>query len=234
METYYDTSIRSFSNDYSDDPANLDIVPLHEDILKLTATLLSDVKLTGEELTRKARAFWKEIYGYEFVVTQRNRMFVHKNGLMMNIDDKERNVAFKAETFLGLLQGIQSGLDNGFGFQKSLYAAGTQCGTNFGDALRILWKIPEDDEDAVDVAKLSDWCDFDSRTGFGEMSYKEGIITVKNAFIIDETDSDNWNRFADFFNGYVEGVLKKLGYKMKISSEDNSNESHYLKYEVLM
>jgi len=60
-----------------------------------------------EELLRKKRghALWKTIFGYDFTITRRNRIFSFRDdiGEMRNPEDGSRNIAFKIVTYLKFL-----------------------------------------------------------------------------------------------------------------------------------
>jgi MinD-like ATPase involved in chromosome partitioning or flagellar assembly len=205
------------------------MVPLHEDILMLVACLCPEVvpsDAVGEDSIKQAHALWEKIYDYPFKITLENVLFVRHENRLYNIDDDQRNVSFKAETFRKLLQGLQDGLKTGT-FETALGAAGKQCGESFGAALRSIWGMS--DNATADEDKIPEWCAFDSRTGFGDMVYdvKDKTITVANSFVMDDQDPDK-DEFVPFFNGYVEGVLSRLGYQLDNTSRNGSE----LKYKV--
>jgi len=225
------------------------IVQLHEDILKILVALCPELFPNDDppsedeffpdddprpknefcpddesaskkmSLEAKAHAMWERIFGYPFKITCENRMFEKLESGMFNVDDKERNIAFKVDTFLGLLDNIYSTLEKQYGttdsdtFKKTmaeaLQNAGMECGRAFGKALIDQWKNENKTYDQDQ--KIKTWCEFDTRAGFGQMDYDPvtSVLSVKNLFILDCKTVGKRDNSA-FFTGYVKGVLSEL------------------------
>jgi hypothetical protein len=251
-----------------DGDVSVQIVQLHKDILTIliaicpelvskkysTVSLLNEEELSNIEVVSKVdRAIfevaadtviskvWREMYGYDFKITLENRMFGILNGQIQNVDDHERNVAFKVKTFLNLLNTIdttleESGVEGASSIMdKALYNTGLQCGSAFGLDLENLWnkdkkfQEPPEDKDKSDSKiakernarlnqKIVEWCEFDTRAGFGKITFDpdDEIISVVNLFIIDHEITKERN-YESFFNGYVIGVMGKIVSKEKFS-----------------
>jgi cellulose biosynthesis protein BcsQ len=190
------------------------VVQIHEDILIILAALCPElyINLPVNSLEEGARALWEKIYGYSFEITREERIFrlFDVSGEMKNIDDEERNVAFKVDTFLNFLRDFHKTLDEEFGDSKkaknvmgtALANAGKRCGTDFGTALDIQL-IAGGIEKQDYKSKIIRWCEFDTRAGFGLMSYDGKFLEIKNPFIQDKA-------YMAFITGYVTGVLEQL------------------------
>ena len=166
-------------------------------------------------LAKESHALWEVIFGYEFAITYENRLFGFTFGEMLNPDDDNRNIAFKVETFLSFLCDFHKTLEDEFKnpeiaktvMGKALLKAGEQCGSAFGKSLANSFK---DKKYLVsDESKIMKWCEFDTRAGFGFMSYneKEHKLTVTNLFLHAPHSSES---YTEFFEGYAKGVLEEL------------------------
>ncbi|MCL2442650.1 MAG: AAA family ATPase [Treponema sp.] len=193
-----------------------------------------DVSFTDENVlvNKQVCAIWREIFGYPFRITRRNRLFGFFNdtGAMVNPDDDNRNVAFKVVTFLNFLNKFHETFETFENNQQlrpeghdikplrtnkspnpiaklnnTLMEAGIQCGEAFGESLI------NGDNEGMHTQKIERWCIFDTEAGFGQMSYNEAekIITIKSLFILDNETTGEQN-YTAFFTGYVVGVLNKL------------------------
>jgi cellulose biosynthesis protein BcsQ len=255
LNVHLDSRCRDFDGRYLNKELGEDIVQIHEDILKILVVLCPEVcecKLIvndDEELLREqAHSLWEKIYNYEFRITYENRLFGFlSSGEIQNPDDKKRNVAFKVVTFLGFLNNFYDTLVNRYVgkdlksreveatevMRKALSSAGSQCGEAFGEALSNQWK--NNGEKYTSEKKIDLWCDFDTRAGFGLMSYdkNEKVLEVKNPFIVDVV-ATNGRDYSAFFDGYVHGVLAKLLETAVEIGDVFKNENNVIKYKIVM
>ena len=251
IETYYDPFIRVFDERYLTERNSM--THLHEDILKVFAASLHEeaesvlqefldagveiavpediseaLSEDEREMTRQAYAVWQKMYGYPFDRVSRNVVFEEKYSIMYNIEDNERNVAFKVDTFLNLLCEIEKNLGKDADLRAALNEAGKECGNNFGKALLGQWGILEESTKASPISdnKLKEWCKFDTRTGFGRMTYESGALTIAAPFVVDRKKGFD---YSIFLNGYVKGVLDMFGYEIvpNISQNEISDSLTY-------
>lgn len=193
-----------------------EMVQMHEDILHIFSKLCLDKTKETEDIF----APWKEIYEYDFIKTYKNRLFEFQinTGEMNNPEDKTRNVAFKVETFIGLLSNFYSTLFSEFSdegvetFKQALIKAGLHCGKKFGKEISKQWK-KDGSFSAQSKENIERWCKFDSDVGFGLLSYdgnnEKGLVKIVNPFILGpEILGAQYN--IEFFTGYVRGVLIDL------------------------
>ena len=187
-----------------------------------------------KDMKTQAHKLWEQIFknlneeDRKFKITFEHRMFgfLH-SGEMIN-DDGNRNIAFRVSTFLEILNHFYDALQEGFRnipdelkdrektilasaqirMNDVLFNAGRQCGSAFGNDIIDLLK--HEDSTITQKEKIDKWCEFDTRAGFGLMSYnQEDTITIENLFI--DTPNGTKNRdYTAFFIGYVVGVLEKL------------------------
>ena len=239
METHFDPWIRILDDRFLL-PADKRpvIVQLHEDIFIILASLCPE--LVPEEkrelpLEKQAHFLWEKIYGYPFRITREERIFrlFDDTGEMKNIDDEQRNVAFKVDTFLNLLRDFHKTLEAELKdakiakgvMEKALFDAGRRCGENFGADLdkQLMEKerIVKDDH----KKKILRWCEFDTRAGFGLMSFDGQFIEIKNPFIQD-------SKYVAFITGYVIGVLEKLLYRDMADTVLSNAVENSIRYKV--
>ena len=216
LDTHLYPQIRNFDEKYCEQD-KVEIVQIHEDFLMILSALCPELNQEKGSLENQAHALWRKIYGYDFKITRENHLFgVLDSGVMQNSDDKNRNVAFKVETFLNMLNDFYKTLEAEFRdsvkttkvMNKALFNAGEHCGDAFGKNLVITFN---EKQICNFSRKVEEWCKFDTRAGFGLMSYNEKskTLTVKNLFIQDLKISKAQD-YTAFFTGYVLGVLKNL------------------------
>lgn len=166
----------------------------------------------------------------EFKITYENRLFgLYESGEIQNPDDKQRNVAFKVVTFLNFLNKFydtlmdkskyrnpkksedEHNLECTTTMNEALFNAGVQCGESFGEALLDNNKWKNDENFGNSDWRLKQWCEFDTRAGFGRMLYIENdrVIEIKNLFIRNSKITQGRD-YTAFFNGYMIGVLTKI------------------------
>lgn len=209
-------------------------------------------EMRNNELKEQAYDIWYKIFGSKFKVTYENRLFgLYESGEIQNPDDKKRNVSFKVVTFLNFLnkfydtlmnrsKKISPGKDEAeykiecdIMMNEALSSAGLQCGMAFGEAL--FEQLKRDKKFKSPDWRISQWCEFDTRAGFGRMDYieKEKIIEIQNLFIHDfETTEDR--DYIVFFLGYMLGVLinltdeeKLTELKIKIIKNHNTDKKDF-------
>ena len=217
--------IRNFNRRYLK-KGDCEIVQIHEDILKIFVALCSN-EISENPVNNKAHAVWNEIYKKNpFEITFRHRLFgfMEYIGEMRNMDGK-RNIAFKTETFLNLLNSFYDTLKKNYEdegadkteaekkaevlMRKALYDAGLECGKAFGASIYKQWN--EEGTYGERAQNIKRWCKFDSDAGFGIMEYCADVdtIEIRNLFIINSA-IDKARGYDEFFKGYVKGVEYNL------------------------
>jgi MinD-like ATPase involved in chromosome partitioning or flagellar assembly len=137
---------------------------------------------------------------------------VSDDGQMINPEDQSWNVAFRVDTLVGTLDSIFkkiSAATEPKQAQAALFDSGYSAAEEFSEYLRKHWAA------TLPVKfRLDEWCDFDSKVGFGRF-YNElaagetaGAITIVNNFLIagPKTDSD----LCSFMTGYITRVLETI------------------------
>lgn len=131
-------------------------------------------------------------------------------GIMINLDDQSRNVAFRVATIATVLKNVVAGVpaETVGAVEQSLRRAGRVAGQAFGDALVRSFTSLELREIGP---RLAAWCAFDMSTGFGGMTSTESDevpgrfeVRIADAFL-NPTDGG-----APVLEGYVAGVLEML------------------------
>jgi MinD-like ATPase involved in chromosome partitioning or flagellar assembly/predicted phosphodiesterase len=234
--------IRDIDERYLNDDKTIDIVHIHEDIIEILISLCQEIVFEFSDLSNpqkiQAQEIWSAIIDNkthktkrfkELKVTYENRLFgLLESGEMQNYDDKKRNVAFKVETFLRILNHFYktseskdpvNGQDT---MDEALLDAGFQCGKEFGKALVDKWLNDNNFNYQDATFNIKRWCEFDTRAGFGILDYTETgnaekILIVNNLFIISPEDTGGRD-YSVFFTGYVAGVL------IKLLGRDNSDD----------
>jgi CobQ/CobB/MinD/ParA nucleotide binding domain len=165
--------------------------------------------------------------------------WLQDRGILTNPTDEQRNVAFRVETFCGLLDDLHRELmpsteeasqvdhaakgvpKNKKGTQANqeargaLEKAGAGPGVKFGKSLGELL-----DASLTDRERLSRWCEFDSRVGFGHLTLanvkeeKSGLvlggqIDVGGNFLA-ATRRRKDPDLCPLLSGYIEGVIGEL------------------------
>jgi cellulose biosynthesis protein BcsQ len=164
------------------------------------------------------------------VKVEKERLFTLDavSGALVNPADETRNVSFKVETFQLLLSGLEKGFSLKFGgtdkledVQQVFFAAGTQCGERFGQALTKRG-IPRG-ESGGPYGQIQSWCSFDSDVGFGRFELDPNEIETRGqqllrcsiilheSFLALPTQANvDPHKYCDFMRGYVKGVLEEL------------------------
>lgn len=203
LETHLHPRFRAF-----DDQLN-DVVQMHEDILKIFIALYNDRVSATMPFEIQSNTIWRSIYGRDFEITHRNRLFKFLDsvgGWMVNMDDVNRNVAFRVDTFTKILNVIYNEDDNA-NTSRSLFSVGSSCGSSFGSELSDYWnrtgKIYNRD------VWINDWCGFDTDVGFAKLEYEATTSTLRarNLFIRNTIAASD---YTSFFTGYAESLLQAL------------------------
>ena len=223
LHTLLNSRERDIDKRYLTNDESIDVVHLHEDIIKILTVICPDiVKHPKKSIEEQAKDIWEYMfegavrYGV-LKITYENRLFgLLESGEMQNYDDKKRNVAFKVETFLRFLNDFYKTLETDNPnrgmeiFNKALRNAGFQCGKEFSKSLIKKWS----DDDSFDYTKyihnIERWCEFDTRAGFGKLKLNnKNVIIAENLFIV-EPEVTEERDYTSFFAGYVAGVLTML------------------------
>lgn len=160
-----------------------------------------------------------------------------KEGIMINPDDKKRNVAFRTDTIQRMFNAVYTDLFAQTKTQgvdpdkvqkkvdKAFFCAGLTCGKSFGiELVNEVWK---GGRDFSLQERLDKWCAFDSNVGFGRFSKKvvkvddsgsiiSGKIVLTNNFLAIDGKFAEASRkpieadLCKFMIGYIQGVLTEI------------------------
>jgi len=217
----------------------LGIFPLHSDLQthlnpqkrfefltkKSEATLVhysQDVFNILYALCPEARNLWKDLTkNKSFEIELINHIFEFNNdhGVIINADDGQRNVAFKVKTFLRFLDIFFNESSDKKKFNDTLYKIGEQCGKTFGkDFVKSQLLKGKNRQEKIHI-----WCEFDSRAGFGKLSFfeKNNMFVVENLFL---RAKGNHKDYTAFFTGYATGVLQAIIPQFTKLERDAKNE----------
>lgn len=148
---------------------------------------------------------------------------VSDDGQMINPEDQSWNVAFRVDTLVSTLDSIFKKISVATEpkqAQAALFDSGYGAAVDFSEYLRKHWAA------TLPVKlRLDEWCDFDSKVGFGrffnELAAGEtaGTITIINNFLIagPKTDSD----LCSFMTGYITRVLETILDGKRVAVEHN-------------
>lgn len=145
--------------------------------------------------------------------------YIPARGIMINPEDRERNVSFRTDTFINLLGGIYdkvNALNSDEQAREIFHSSGYASGKSFAQRLNSQWDMLSDS--APDYAeKLKKWCDFDSDVGWGRFSSEieineetgefKGTLKINESFIVDRRGG---RPVCEFVRGYCEGVIETL------------------------
>ena len=229
----------------------LGIYPLHSDLQthlnsqkrfefltkKSEATLVhysKDVFNILFALCPEARNLWKDLTKNKpFEIGLMNHIFEFNNehGVIINSDDGQRNVAFKVKTFLHFLDNFFNESSDKKKFNDTLYKVGEQCGKTFGKDFarsQLLKDIK------IWQEKIHIWCEFDSRAGFGKISFLKKdnmhMIVVENLFL---RENGNNKDYTAFFTGYATGVLAIISPSTKLERYAKNEKPKETKYKII-
>lgn len=209
---------------------------LLDDYIALMITMDPDLCI-DKPATQDGRDFVRQKLGFPprpKSYSESHKMFrlSASKGVMINLADSSRNVAFKVETFCSMLKEIHTGILSELrerggealpfsivaAIDEKFAAAGRECGNSFGRSLvEEYWTV---EQLPSELERIQDWCSFDSEVGFGRLSlgaYSEtddkrvrsGEILVTENFLAWEMERDSPNLCA-LMMGYIQGVLEEI------------------------
>ncbi len=137
-------------------------------------------------------------------------------GIMINPEDRMRNVSFRQDTFINMMGGIFSEIANTIDAdhaEKVYYQCGFDGGSNFGTRLN---QMLENSNMSI-VEKLQKWCEFDSCVGWGrfqtnieldeEKGTLSGTLGINECFFVDKKHN---HKICSYIIGYCTGVIEAL------------------------
>lgn len=137
-------------------------------------------------------------------------------GIMINPEDRVRNISFRQDTFLHMMSEIYSDMAKEIGEEhasKVYYDCGHSGGSNFGERLNQML-----DNDNLSIAeKLQKWCEFDSCVGWGKFNTDvtldeendtlTGTLSINECFFVDKKHK---HKICSYIVGYCTGVIEEL------------------------
>ena len=145
--------------------------------------------------------------------------YIASRGIMINPEDRQRNVSFRTDTFISMLGGIFDNVVALGGLDKAraiFHETGYTSGRNFAQRLNSSWEFGEGGTASI-ASKLRKWCEFDSNVGWGRFDVNvnvdeetgdfEGELTINECFIVDRKER---KQICEFIRGYCEGVIETL------------------------
>jgi MinD-like ATPase involved in chromosome partitioning or flagellar assembly len=201
-------------------------VQLAHDYADLFRRILVQDESVANALPATDEKAWKAALGLAEDVRVLEGYFTRlADGELYN-EDKKRNVAFRAESLLSMMNSLckserdslekrgHRAADIDDWVLGSFLQAGSDIGRDFGqEAMEVervfKGKIPEQEGD-----RLSGWCAFDQRAGFGTLSHEYdprtgcGLIRWTKSFLLESGTLQP--HVKEFARGYVRGVLCKL------------------------
>ncbi len=145
--------------------------------------------------------------------------YIASRGIMINPEDRQRNVSFRTDTFISMLGGIFDNVVALGGLDKAraiFHETGYTSGRNFAQRLNSSWEFGEGGTASI-ASKLRKWCEFDSNVGWGKFDVNvnvdeetgdfDGELTINECFIVDRKER---KQICEFIRGYCEGVIETL------------------------
>ena len=145
--------------------------------------------------------------------------YIASRGIMINPEDRQRNVSFRTDTFISMLGGIFDNVVELGGLEKAraiFHETGYTSGRNFAQRLNSSWEFSEGGTASI-AGKLRKWCEFDSNVGWGRFDVNvnvneetgdfDGELTINECFIVDRKER---KQICEFIRGYCEGVIETL------------------------
>ena len=145
--------------------------------------------------------------------------YIASRGIMINPEDRQRNVSFRTDTFISMLGGIFDNVVSLAGIDKAksiFHETGYTSGRNFAQRLNSSWEFGEGGTASI-ASKLRKWCEFDSNVGWGKFDVNvnvdeetgdfDGTLTINECFIVDRKER---KEICEFIRGYCEGVIETL------------------------
>jgi len=175
---------------------------------KTAHSSLSTAEPTTPEDTKKT----KTIFEYDA-----------ERGIMINPEDRMRNISFRQDTFLNMMSSIFGEIANSTDAEharKVYYQCGYEGGCNFGNRLNQML----DGSNLTIVEKLQKWCEFDSCVGWGrfrtdvaldeENGTLSGTLSINECFFVDKKHN---HRICSYIAGYCAGVIEALLGDIKVT-----------------
>jgi hypothetical protein len=96
----------------------------------------------------------------------------------------------------------------------ALFDSGYRAAQRFSDYLKDRWSKFADTRQLSIANRLAEWCDFDSKVGFGRFHSRlkgdtSGSITLVNNFLTKDRTAKNPN-MCEFMTGYITRVLEAV------------------------
>ncbi len=145
--------------------------------------------------------------------------YIAERGMMVNPEDKQRNVSFRTDTFINMFGGIYEEVEklSPETARDIFHKTGYTCGQNFASRLNSQWDLHSSTEEFNYEEKLKKWCEFDSKVGWGKFDVSvqidaesgefNGQLSIRDCFIVDKKKK---RHVCEFLKGYCEGVLETL------------------------
>lgn len=151
--------------------------------------------------------------------TQKVFKYIPDRGIMINPEDKQRNVSFRTDTFIDMMGGIFDEirkLSDEEHAKRAFYESGYSSGYSFAKKLNSNWDLSATGK-SIFEEKLRKWCEFDSDVGWGKFDIKtkfdretgnfSGSLTINECFIV---DTENKRHICEYVKGYCDGVIETL------------------------
>lgn len=139
-------------------------------------------------------------------------------GIMINMEDHQRNISFRSDTLINMMGGIFEKVVDVAGqdyAEKTFFSSGYVSGKNFADKITVLWDTGYSEKELK--KKLAKWCEFDSSVGWGRFSidvdFNEseegsiGTLSINEAILVDMREK---RKICSFIKGYCTGVIENL------------------------
>lgn len=139
-----------------------------------------------------------------------------ERGIMINPEDRQRNVSFRTDTFINMMGGIYDKVKTLSSEEEAndvFFQSGFLGGSNFGSRLAAQMENSR----LSNEERLEQWCRFDSQVGWGrflvdidideEEGTLNGTLKINECFIVDKAGN---RRICSYIRGYCEGVIETL------------------------
>ena len=137
-------------------------------------------------------------------------------GIMINPEDRMRNISFRQDTFTNMMSGIFDEITKSVDLERSqkvFFDCGYEGGSNFGTRLN---QMMENSHYTIQE-KLKKWCEFDSCVGWGRFQIDidldedngtlSGTLSINECFMVDKKHK---HKICSFIIGYCTGVIEAL------------------------
>lgn len=139
-----------------------------------------------------------------------------ERGIMINPEDRMRNISFRQDTFTNMMSGIFDEITKSVDLEHSskvFFDCGYEGGNNFGTRLN---QMLENTHYTL-KEKLQKWCEFDSCVGWGKFNIDididedngtlSGTLSINECFMVDKKHK---HPICSFIVGYCTGVIEAL------------------------